>query len=271
MRLRIDELSPSLLTGVTLRGVTFTKLPATPEDRPLIVSADEVHARVALLPLLRRITAVSFSVEMAGGTLDGDVRVSDDEVSVTAALEGIELRRIGALSALAGLPISGTLAGEVDLTVSKEAKNTKGTVALTIERLVAGDARAKLKLPGMGDGLTIGRVEAGKLELGATVADGTARIEKLAATGRDLTLRGQGTVRLGLPLQSTARMDLLFSVKFSEAFRTRDDRTRAMFSLLDLNPGLAPARTPDGALQFQLLGSPITGVRGVPAGSTRMR
>jgi type II secretion system protein N len=271
LRLRIDELSPSLLTGVTLRGVTFTKLPSSPDERPAVVSADEIHARVSLLALLRRVVAVSFSAEMAGGSLEGEVQVADDEVGIEVKLEGLELRRVGIFAALAGLPVSGTLGGTVGLTLAKEARNTQGSVDLAVDRIVVGDARAKLKLPGLSDGLTVGRVEAGNLKLRATVTDGSARIDELSAEGRDLTLRGRGTVRLGLPLQSTARADLLLSVKFTEAFRTRDDRTRAMFSLLDLNPGLAPARTPDGALQFQLLASPVTGVRAVPAGSSRMR
>ena len=51
---------------------------------------------------------------------------------------------------------------------------------------------------------------------------------------------------------------------------TRDDRTRGLFAMLDVVPRLRAARTPDGALQWQLAGTFAGSMRSTAAGSMRM-
>ena len=275
MRLQIDELSPSFFTGVVLEGVRFTRLPsaspdAPADEKPMVVQIDEVSARISLLSLLAGTKDISFDVMVGGGEIEGEFALSEDETHVEAEIQTVELRQLGVLSALVGLPVSGVLGGTIDLTIGKEASATKGAIDLTIDRVVVGDGRAKLKLEGMGpDGLSVGRIEAGKLVIKATVENGVAKFTQLGTQGgRDLTVTGTGQIRLLQPAR-LSRLELLLNVKFAEAFKTRDGATRGLFALLDVVPRLRAARTPDGALQWQLAGGFNGSMRSTPAGSMR--
>lgn len=274
MRLEIEELSPSFLTGVVLEGVRFTKLPgpdAAPDEKPIVVEIEELSARISLFALLGGTTDVSFSAEVGGGEIDGEVAVSEEETHIEAEVDTVELRQLGVLAALVGLPVSGVLGGTVDLTIGKESSATKGSIDLAITTLVIGDGRAKLRIEGLGaDGLSVGRIEAGKLVVKATVENGVAKFTQLGTEGgRDLTVRGTGQIRLVQPARMS-RLELLVNVKFAEAFKTRDDRTRGLFAMLDVVPRVRAARTPDGALQWQLSGAFAGSLRSTAAGSMPM-
>lgn len=274
MRLQIDELSPSFLTGVVLEGVRFTKLPgpdAAPDEKPIVIEIEELSARISLLSLLTGTKDVSFSATVGGGDIDGEFALSEDETHIEAEIDAVELRQLGVLGALIGLPVSGVLAGSVDLTIGKESSATKGSIDLAVTSLVIGDGRAKLKLEGLGgDGLSVGRIEAGKLVVKATVENGVAKFTRLGTEGgRDLTVRGSGQIRLVQPAR-LSRLELLVNVKFADAFKTRDDRTRGLFAMLDVVPRLRAARTPEGALQWQLTGAFAGSLRSTAAGALAM-
>ncbi len=280
IQLEIAELSPSFFTGVDLEGVRLTRraapspqapaVPGAADDKPLVLEIDALSARISLLALLAGTKQVSFDAELANGTIVGEVALSEDETRIELALEDIELRRLAGPSALLGLPVTGKLGGTVELTVGKEPSATKGAVDLAVEGLVIGDGRAKLKLEGLGaEGLSVGRIEFGKLVVQAGVENGLARFTKLGTEGgRDVTLTGSGQVRLVQPLRGS-RVELLVGVKFADAFKTRDARTRGLFAMLDVVPRLRAARTADGALQWQIAGSLAGPFRPTPAGAMR--
>jgi len=275
LRLEIDELSPSFLTGVDLEGVRFTKLATTApdgtiEEKPIVIQIDEVSARISLLSLLAGTTAVSFGATIGEGNIEGEFAQSEEETHIEAELEAVDLRRLGVLSALIGLPVSGVLGGTIDLTIGKESSATKGSIDIAIANVVVGDGRAKLKIEGLGtEGMSVGRIEVGNVVAQATVENGVAKFTKLGTEGgRDVTVIGSGKIHLVLPLRMS-RLDLLLNVKFVDAFKTRDDRTRGLFAMVDVVPRLRAARTPDGALQWEIKGS-FGLVQSNPAGSARM-
>jgi hypothetical protein len=68
-----------------------------------------------------------------------------------------------------------------------------------------------------------------------------------------------------------SRLDILLRVKFTDAYKNRDEHTRNLFSALDFFPQLAPAKTTDGALQYQLAGPFALGLLPTPAGAMPMR
>lgn len=257
--LEIDDLSPYWLTGVELEGVRVSKDSDDPEHRPAVTSIDEVTARVSIWSLLFGGTTVAYNIEIGEGSIEGVYSASEDETHIETEFTDVDLHRLGLLGDAATIPISGKLAGRIDLTIAKENANTQGEIALTIARLTLGAQGAKIA------GFTVGRVQAGDLTLSATVERGTARITRFASNGADISLRIGGSIRLLQPIQSSS-FDLVLNAKFSEAFKTRDDRTRAIFSMVDLNPMLQQAKTPDGALQWQLQFSPSRPLRYTGAG-----
>jgi type II secretion system protein N len=268
--LEIVSLGPSWLTGVSAEGVSLT-LPSEREgDPPATLVLSELNARVGLWAALTGSQDVTFSAILGGGgDIAGRFRESESETYVSAHLTDVELARIAPLRRVVPLPLAGTLSGDVDLTLAEEVENTNGTVTLTIAGLALGDGRARLQLPGMpGSGVTIERVDAGTLNLRIDVEHGVGRVQQLAAASDDIDVRGAGTVRFLRPARMSS-LDLMLRVDIKQPYRERNDRTRAVFSLLEMSPEARLFKTPEGALQFRLSGS-LAAVRAQPAGSATL-
>lgn len=264
----IGSVSPTLIPGgATLEDVRIVKRGSRPEDEPLEISIEEVSARIGIFSLLVGNTSVSFDAEIGGGTIEGSYSDGSTETEIEATIEGVDLAELGVLrSLMKGVPIEGTLGGEIDLVVNDEPADTDGRVDLTIEGLSIGDGQAKFPIEGLGDGITVETVDAGDLTLALNVVDGTATVETFAADGADLHLEGEGTIEVVRPLQGS-QLNLFIGFKFSDSYRDRNDRTRGMFTMMDFTPRLRPARTPDGGLRYRLTGTIGGRVATSPAGS----
>ncbi|AKF03924.1 type II secretion system protein GspN [Sandaracinus amylolyticus] len=269
--LDIVDLSPSWITGVELTGVSLT-LPAEEEgERPTALTLTTVTARVGLLDLIGGTTSVGFYAELGGGgTIEG--RYSDGETStqVQAHLVDVALQRIGPLRRYVQLPIAGTLGGDIDVTIADEAANTEGQVTLTIAGLSVGDGRARLEIPGMrGTGITVEQLNAGDLNLRMQIERGVGRVQQLTSSSDDLELRGAGTVRLLRPLRMS-NVDVILRFEIKQPYRERNDRTRAIFTMVDMAPDVRAYRAPDGAFQLRVAGSFGSSIRASGAGNATL-
>ena len=267
-QLDIGALSPLFPVGLRGEAITLAHPASGVPHAELFV--EQLDVRISPLALLTGSVTGELGARLGGGTLQADFDVSlDGDLSVQAKLQGIRLRRIGLLRALIPLPMRGTLGGEIDLrTTMADPSKSDGRIRLHVAGLSLGDGESKLPLPGMSDGITLERVDAGKLDLQAQIDEGLLRIEHLRARGPDVRLDVLGTMRLARRLRAS-RLDLKVRVLFDEAFRNRSDRTRAIFSLLEFSPQLRRARAKDGALQWQVTGALGSRLRGRPAGSMR--
>ncbi|MCA9534905.1 MAG: type II secretion system protein GspN [Myxococcales bacterium] len=267
-QLEIMELSPSWFTGVEARGVRIIK-PGEGEEPTVDVLIEEVNARISLLSLLTGTIAVSFDARLAGGAVEGEVEYGDSSALQLNIVEPLRLRGISIIRAFLGLPLGGTLSGDIDVDFPEEIAQASGHVNLRADNLTIGDGIAKLRLPGMPNGITLERINAGRMTIRLAIAGGVATVQRLRSRGEDAELDGEGTINLMQPLRQS-RLDLLVRLKILDAYREQSDRARAMISLLDSVPTLARARTSDGALQYRLGGSMGGGIRSSAAGSTRM-
>jgi type II secretion system protein N len=268
--LEIVSLSPSWVTGVSATGVSLT-LPGEEEgERPTAVSLTEVSARIGLFSYLGGTTSVSYGAELGGGgTIAGIYEDSETRMHVVAHIEDVALGRIGPLRRFVPLPLAGTLGGDIDLTIADEVQETAGNVTLTIAELAIGDGRARVQVPGMGSGITVERLDAGELQVRIQVERGVGRIQQLAASSPDVELRGAGTVRFLRPVRMSG-LDVMLRFDVKQPYRERNDRTRAIFSLVEMSPDVRPYRAPDGAFQIRLAGSLGSSIRAQPAGSATL-
>ncbi|MEM9067419.1 MAG: type II secretion system protein GspN [Myxococcota bacterium] len=253
-QLEIVDLSPSWVTGVEATGVRFVKMPEEPDERPVDVTFESLRGRIALLPLLVGTQDVTFGAEVAGGTIEGEAEISQDQQHIIANIASVQLRRVGILRGVLPLPTTGALTGDIDLTLAEEAEQTNGSINVQLQGVRVGDGSAKLKLDGMGDGVTVDEINAGNLAFQADVEAGTATIRRLQGRGDDLELDGDGDIQIRQPLRAS-QLNLFLRAKFSDGYKERSDRTRALFSLLELNPRARAATTEDGALQYRLGGT----------------
>jgi type II secretion system protein N len=271
--LEIGGLSPYWLSGVELEQVQVRKTAAeqlaAPEgEKPKPAQAihiESAQARIGLFSLLTGTRSVNFWAELGSGSIEGNYREDGEDKKVVGTIEDVDLAKFALLESLVSLPMKGVLKGDFDLVLGKVPTKTQGTLKLGIDKLVIGDGKAKLKLGAMG-GLTIDPIDAGAVAVDIDVKDGVGVVRKLAAAGSDLKLTGSGDVRFAQPL-SRSRLNVMLKLNLTDAYKTKSNRTKAMFMMLDSGgaPQVAAAKTNDGGFQFRLSG-PFTSVRALPAG-----
>lgn len=252
--LEIVDLSPSWVTGVELTGVRLVKLPTEADERPVDVTFERLHARVGLLAALAGDLEVDFEAVVAGGDVSGHFEQSGEDLAFDVALESVNLRRISLLRAYLPLPMQGKLGGSVALALGERPNTATGAIDLRIEGVKVGDGQAKLAVEGLGDGVTVDEIDAGDLRLEAAIEDGVLNVRRLQGRGTDLEVDGSGEFRLMRPFE-LSRADVLLRLNFSDAYKEKSDRTRALFSLLELQPRLRSFKTSDGALQLRVAGT----------------
>ncbi len=269
-RLDIVELEPSWVTGIELTGVRVQRTPEDEGDRPLDLAIPEASARVSLISLLLGSPSITFDAQVGGGSTEGSVELSGGALrALELEIADLELRRLGAMATAMGLPIGGRLSAAVDMEFPEDPQQTEGEVHATVTGLTLGDARSKLVLPRMRDGLTVDPIRAGDAQLDLVVAQGEGRVQTLRARGPHLVIEGGGTLHFATPLALT-RLDLLVSADFTDAYKSSSPRTQALFTLLEGNPMVRGAQTSDGKLQLRLRGTLGGGVNASPAGRERM-
>lgn len=268
-QLQIESLEPSWFTGVELEGVTISNVPEGDED-PAELVIPRAEARVSLLALMGGTTEVSFDSELdGGGSITGVYAMDEEATHIEAHIERVDLSRIGPLSTAIGLPIQGMAQGDVDLTIGAEAVNTEGTASVTIRNLSIGDGQTPLEIEGLGAGLTLERLNLGTLVFRMDTERGTSTIEELHADGEHAELWGTGSLRLSQQLERSS-MDMLFRMNFKDAYRTSSPRMEGLFALLEGNPQVRPARTPQGMFQWRVSGSFGGRIRMIPSGRAPM-
>ena len=261
-RLEVDDMSGYWLSGIEAQGVRMIgPTPAPGEDgkprEARVIKLNDIHARVSLLKLMFGTVQISFGGEAFGGTISGSTSDADGARNVSLELEGVNVNDLPMLRDVVGLPLEGKVSGTVDLKLpeSKLAK-AEGKIELKIVDLAIGDGKAKIR-----ETIALPKVQAGELALEAEASEGRLKIGKLGASGKDLDLVADGSIRLRDPVE-TSLAELSLRFKFSDAFKTRNDMAKALFGepgsslpgLFDLDPKNQRAKRPDGFYAFRLTG-----------------
>lgn len=262
MQLEIGDMSWYWLSGIEAENVRLIT-PASTEPDGTIKPASEMEvpylaARVSLLPLVLGRFNVSFKAEALGGSLHGTTHNSGADRALSVDFDNVALGRFQPLVQMLGLPMSGELNGHVDLTIP-EGKLSKadGTIDLTIANLTVADGKAKIK-----DTIALPKLVVGDLVLKGDVSQGVMRITKFAAAGHDLDFSSDGKVTLRDEL-SESQADLNFKFKFSDKYKSKDDKTQALFgapgssapALFEIaDPKIRQAKRPDGFYAFRAWG-----------------
>jgi type II secretion system protein N len=265
MKLDIGSISPYWPPGVALHDVEVDR-PGKGSDPALQLKLDSITARLKVLPLLVGTRALSFSAEQGAGSLAGSVAASEARTELDLEFDAMDAEALG-LGGFLQLPIKGQLDGDAVLALSTIPTETDGDVTLTIQNLQLGDGKAKVPVPGMRDGITVERINAGTLTMNLEIRQGVVEIKALTTDGPDLKLNGTGNIKLAEDLERS-RLDVTLELTFSEAYKARNDRTKAIFQLISFQPELKSALTAAGGLSFKVTGS-LSAPRGKPAGGGR--
>jgi len=271
-RLEVDAMSGYWLSGVEAQGVRL--VPPTPVQSgdtkakaPAPIELADIHVRLSLLRLLVGTTHLNFGGDAFGGSVSGYTSDADGARHISIELDGVNVNDLPVLREAVGLPMEGKLSGMVELKLPEsKLSKAEGKIDLTIVDLAIGDGKAKIR-----DTIALPKVAAGELTLVAEASDGRLKIEKLSASGKDLELAADGSIRLRDPFDSSLA-ELSMRFKFSDAFKKRNDTTKALFGepgssmpgLFDLDPKNKRAKRPDGFYAFRMTG-PLAKLDAQPA------
>ena len=247
----IIDLTHSGLTGLTFENVRIV-MPSEGEDStPLDVIFDELTVGTSLFALISGAQSYNFDAELAGGELEGDINLGEENLELEVEIEEIDLGAIPALRQFTKVPLRGVLDGEIELAVPAELAESTGNIEVSIESLKVGDGKTKIDIPGWG-GLTLDEADVGTLELVVPIEEGVAMLETAKAHGTDLKLDALGKVRLLRPLKRSD-LNVLVRVKIEDAYKERSAKVATMLELA--SSGLKSAMTTDGAIQYQINGA----------------
>ena len=261
MRLEIDDVSWYWVTGVEAQGVRLIS-PVAPDadgqpQQPQVFEIEDVHVRYSLWAHLLGDLHVSFGMVAGGGEMEGEV--SDDEGvrRVSLTFQNLGISGLPFIASAVGLPMTGALTGTVQLDLPEQ-KLSKGSgaIQLTVSQLSLGDGKAKIR-----NTIALPRLDAGTLELVATVKDGHVNVEKLSANGPDLELHSEGRLRLRDPF-GTSRAELDLAFRFTDRYKTKNDITKGLFGepgsttpgVFDLDAKNKQAKREDGFYAWRVAG-----------------
>ncbi|APR82072.1 General secretion pathway protein N [Minicystis rosea] len=249
-RIEVEKLTSYWFTGVELSGV---KLHLPPDDAAMpgtdfgasapakesVLTIDEAHARVRILPLLIGRVRVDFWVSAFGGEIKGTAPIGSGKGDVELELSNVELGRIEPIAQTLGVPIKGTLSGKLALNAPDGKFNkANGTVDFTIAGCTVSDGKTKIQ--GL---IELPQAKLGDVTLSAEAKDGILKVNKLSANGTDLELVGDGKVTLKEPF-TDAVADLYMRFKFTDAYRGKSATTKTLLG----DPGSASA----GLIEMQM-------------------
>jgi type II secretion system protein N len=138
-----------------------------------------------------------------------------------------------------------------------KASKGSGTVSLEIQDVSVGDGKAKLK-----GALALPRIDVGTVTLSGEARDGTLKITKLVAGGKDLELQGEG--RLVMREMATDSIcDAQIRFKINDGYRNKNDLTKSLFgspgstmpALFELDPKVKQSKRQDGFYAWQMRGT----------------
>jgi type II secretion system protein N len=252
--LQIEELSGYWFTGVHAKGVRVLSAPAAAGKPPVELRIDDARARLRLLPLLILNKKVGFKLELLEGKVDGTFTDTGSKREIDLDFEGVEVGKAGPVSqALNGLPLLGQLFGIVELELPEgKASKGNGKIALELRDVAIGDGKSKVELmPGVG--LALDKMQIGTLTIEGEAKDGVIKFTKIKASGKDLEIDGEGTVRMK-ELANDSIVDIALKLKPSEGYKKKSEKTIGMFSLLDVSPDAKKAKGDGGWFGLKMTG-----------------
>lgn len=231
---------------------------ATDKDKPKkpresVILVEHAHARVKLLPLLIGRVRIDFGADVFGGSVHGTVPMGGGELAIE--LENIDLGQIAPLASLASVPMKGIASGKLELASQGKWSKAAGTFTLSVTDMVMGDGKAKFR-----NLMPLPPAALGTFEIEGKADAGVLKIEKFGATGRDLEILGEGTIKLREPWDSSVA-DLWVRFGFSDDYKNTNDKTKALFvddppfpALISQDRKLKRAKRPDGMWGFHVHG-----------------
>jgi type II secretion system protein N len=267
--LQIDHMTGYWLTGVRMTGVRLFMASTEPGQLPQKIVIEDASVRYGVLSSLVGSGDMTFDLHAFDGEASGSYETHGKDQSVQLTIDSVDIGRVEPLVRALGVPLEGKLAGTVNFTMPEgKASKGSGPMSLQIRDVVVGDGKAKIK-----GALALPPIKVGTLTLTGEAKDGTLKITKLSATGKDLDVQGEGRISMR-ELATDSLCDVQVRFKVSDAYRAQNDLTKSLFGapgssappLLELaDPRIKQSKRADGSYTWAIRG-PLKGPDFVPVG-----
>jgi type II secretion system protein N len=244
-QLSVVDVEAAGFGGIGMRGVTL-------ESRDGVrIPIDRLEASLRLWPLVLGRRSIAFDAEVFGGRVEGFAEQQKGGRRLVAQASGVDLARAIPLRKATGLDLLGSLRGDVDITLDeREPAKSAGHAALVVEGATVNGG--SVPVPGMAGALTVPKVGLGELSARAVVKDGRIQVERLATTGSDVELSGEGLYAVIQPRMAYAPIFGKARLRIRDAFWTKGG-AQSLKGIVDL--ALSRARARDGSYGFQIYGT----------------
>ena len=215
--LSIEDLGPAW-GGVRAKGVRLSSPSEKAGEKPSALVVSDAVIKPSFAAALVGTTDVSFSAQLLGGQAEGRLVSSKSEKAFTLKLAKIDLKQSEGASSSLGLPVEGVVDGSLRLELpdGKGAK-ANGLAQFEITDLAFGDGKAKFH-----DQLAVPKVTVGTLYFNAEAKDGSLKIARLGAAGKDLDLLGEGRIKISDFLGDSV-LECSLRFKVADGYRGKSD------------------------------------------------
>lgn len=253
---------PELVAALAGDGKAAALLGVAELGEPLHV--DSLALRPSLFPL-----GVAFRAALLDGTVSGAVgAVRGSSVDVT--LSDLNLSK-GNLKGFSGMDMEGTLEGVLDLSApaasgpgaaGADFSQAEGEVRLQGTGLLVKGGTVTVPMMGTMTPVDLPRIALGALDARIDVDKGAGKVQTLGVRGEDVTVQGEGTVKLARRLEYS-EPDVAIRIKAEPAFVQRLGLIGSGLSILPpdkTDPSFRAARL-SGRLGSPTFGPPPRGAR----------
>ena len=232
-----ESLEPSWLTGVRIEGL---KLEPPEAAEPVIL--DEVVARARLLSFLTGGMGVSAWLPLGQGELDVTLAKGSKETLVRAKAVAVELGMVPGFAALTGLPLSGQLDLDADVTLDqKDVAASSGQVKLSGTDLELGEGGKVANFP-------VPALRLGNLDWEMDIEKGKIELPQQQMRGGDVDLDVEGTIDLATPIERTT-LNLNVSFRPTPEYLEENGLIKALLNNINR------AKGSDGFYTYAITGS----------------
>jgi len=232
-----EELEPSWITGIRMRGVQVEPPEAT---EPL--ELDEVVARASIMTFLTGGRGGSVWIPIGNGELDLTLTQYSETTSVQAKAESVELGLVPGFASFTGLPMSGVVSLDADIELNREdASASSGRIELEGTDLETGEGGKIANYP-------VPALRLGNLDWDVEFERGRADLPRQEVRGGDVELDVEGTINLASPVERTT-VNITASFRPTPEFLAEEPFIKALLNNIER------AKGDDGFYSYAVSGS----------------
>lgn len=247
----VGSVGPAFGVGVTISDVVLATRPSDGK-KPTKTSIAKAKLLTSLWAGLRGEEGYEGDITAFGGQVSFRYEASLKSSAYGVKADDLALNQLPGMRDVLSIPFTGSLGADVDLRLpTNRYATSEGHLAWTLDNVVIGDGKSKLKVEGnplMAEGITVPRVRIGKLTGEIVVEKGVGHFRGVHAQSPDLEAYVEGEIRLSDPLPASF-LDIYVRFKLADALVKRDEKLSLLMQLADMQ-----GKRPDGFYGFRLTG-----------------